>query len=288
MLLLTQRMADKRMKGPYTAFDFISADLIISKIENIYWNEVTNWTRPNPEPRYANGLVLVTGGCIDYVFGSERFTGRKGDVLLLPKGIPYSGTKQGTEPNSYYVLDFETRQPDDCLRFPLPFSFPAADFNLIEDLFRHVLQLWSSKNTATQLKCRSGIYALLTAILEDYALTGATKSKLSDFAQITNFIGRHFTDPKLNVRQICATFFISESQLRRIFRKALAQSPLDYIQSLRLDLAKSILSGESGNASIEETACACGFSSLAYFSRLFKKMTGVPPSRFLVERLPKL
>src|SRR5690554_7669673 len=83
------------MEKHYSAFDFISSDLIISDIKNIYWNEVYNWYRPVPEPRYANGLVLVTGGRIDYVFGGEEVSGGKGDVLLFPKDIPYSGRKRG-------------------------------------------------------------------------------------------------------------------------------------------------------------------------------------------------
>ena len=102
------RKGECHLATQYTAFDFISSDLVITSIKNIYWSEVYNWSRPNPLPRYANGLVLVTGGRIDYVFGGEEITGQKGDVLLFPKDIPYSGKKYGEEPNSYYVIDFDT------------------------------------------------------------------------------------------------------------------------------------------------------------------------------------
>lgn len=268
------------LKGPYTAYDFISTDLIITGIENIYWNEITNWTRPNPEPRYANGLVLVTSGRIEYCFGGECFTGQKGDVLLLPQGIPYSGTKVGDEPNSYYVLDYATQRADDCVRFPLPFSFPAYDYLAIEDGFRSILRQWNSKSAASRLKCRSAIYGLLALLIQDYAQGSSGRDGLDLIPKIAHYIGSHFTDPQLNVKQICEIFYISESQLRRIFHKSLAQPPLAYIQSLRLELARSILSGESGNALIEETACSCGFSSVSYFSRLFKKRFAVSPSRY--------
>jgi AraC-like DNA-binding protein len=49
---------------------------------------------------------------------------------------------------------------------------------------------------------------------------------------------------------------------------------------MRLDLARSMLSGESGSVPMDEVAYSCGFSSLPYFSRLFKKYTGVPPSQY--------
>jgi AraC-like DNA-binding protein len=275
------------VKGQYTAYDFISTDLIITNIENVYWNEITNWTRPNPEPRYANGLVLVTSGRIDYVFGNECITGQKGDVLLLPKNIPYSGMKFGDDPNSYYVLDFSTQNDEDCVLFPLPLSFPANDYQMIEDRFRSILRQWSSKSTASRLKCRSEIYNLLTILLYDYSNGGSDWNGLDLIFKITNYIGIHFTDPQLNVKKICEYFYISESQLRRIFRESLAQPPLAYIQSLRLEMARSILSSESGNALIEETACSCGFSSLSYFSRLFKERFAVPPSKY-VKRVHKI
>lgn len=268
------------LKSLFTAYDFISTDLIITNIENVYWNEITNWTRPNPEPRYTNGLVLVTSGRIDYVFGGECFTGQKGDVLLLPKNIPYSGVKIGNEPNSYYVLDFSVQNDDDWVNFPLPLSFPANDYQAIEEGFRGILRQWSSKSFASHLKCRSAIYGLLAILIHDYAQCSAKRDGLDVFSKIANYIGSHFTDPQLNVKRICEYFYISESQLRRIFHKSLAQPPLAYIQSLRLEMARSILSSESGNALVEETACSCGFSSVSYFSRLFKKRFDVPPSRY--------
>jgi len=268
------------METSYSIFDFISSDLVITSIKNIYWSEVHNWSRPNPLPRYANGLVLVTGGRIDYVFGGERITGQKGDVLLFPKGIPYSGKKFGDVPNSYYVIDFDTETGDECVRFPLPLSFHASNYQMVEAAFSGVLRQWRSKDTASRLKCRAKIYSLLALLIEDYSKGSVYRKNMEILTDILEYISRNFTNPRLNVKKICETFYVSESQLRRMFNKSLNKAPLAYIQSMRLDLAKSMLSGESGSVPIEEVAYSCGFSSLPYFSRLFKKHVGVSPSQY--------
>jgi AraC-like DNA-binding protein len=246
----------------------------------VYWNEIANWRRPTPIPRKANGLVLVTGGRIDYVFGGVSITGEKGDVLLFPKGIPYSGTKYGDIPNSFYVMDFHTLRDDDCVHFPLPLTFRALEHSRIEDAFRRVLSKWSSKDVASRLKCQAEAYTLLSIVIEDYSKAGSDRTSLELFSKLSDYISRNYIDPQLTVKKICKVFYISESQLRRVFHTSVGQSPLAYIHSMRLNLAKSMLSGENGNIPIEAVAYSCGFTSLSYFSRFFKSYTGISPGEY--------
>ncbi|MGI6544804.1 MAG: helix-turn-helix domain-containing protein [Limnochordia bacterium] len=280
----TNKIGKRRVVFPladqYTAYDFISANLVITEIRSVYWNEMTIWKRPTPIPRKANGLVLVTSGRIDYVFGGVNVTGEKGDVLFFPKGIPYSGTKYGDVPNSFFVMDFQTLHDDDCVNFPLPLSFRAVKYSRIEDAFRRVLSKWSSQDIASRLKCQAEAYTLLSIVIEDYSKAGADRTSLELFSKISEYLGRNYTDPQLTVKKICKEFYISESQLRRIFHTSVGQSPLAYIHSMRLNLAKSMLSCENGDIPVEAVAYSCGFNSLSYFSRFFKMRTGCSPGEY--------
>lgn len=53
-------------------------------------------------------------------------------------------------------------------------------------------------------------------------------------------------------------------------------TPVEYIHKLRMDRARLYL--ESGAMTVGEIAAAVGIEDVAYFSRLFKKRMGVPPS----------
>ena len=60
-------------------------------------------------------------------------------------------------------------------------------------------------------------------------------------------------------------------------------SPLTYLMEKRIDCAKQLLlrrNNNDSNYSIKEIAEMCGFSDPLYFSRYFKKITGVPPKEY--------
>ncbi|MEK1886187.1 MAG: helix-turn-helix domain-containing protein [Phyllobacterium sp.] len=64
----------------------------------------------------------------------------------------------------------------------------------------------------------------------------------------------------------------------RRFRKATGYAPLEYIQWLRIEEAKQMLELESGP--IEEVAFEVGYSDLASFRRLFRRLAGLTPGEY--------
>lgn len=64
----------------------------------------------------------------------------------------------------------------------------------------------------------------------------------------------------------------------RQFKAMTGSTPHAYLLEIRLDAAKRLLVGTS--ASVESIAKRVGFDDLAYFSRFFKRRTGITPSGF--------
>ena len=71
---------------------------------------------------------------------------------------------------------------------------------------------------------------------------------------------------------------ISETHLRRIFKQDFNISPIKYINCLKLDKAKNML--QSSNYTINEIALSVGYDDPYYFSRVFKRETGLSPSEY--------
>jgi transcriptional regulator GlxA family with amidase domain len=69
---------------------------------------------------------------------------------------------------------------------------------------------------------------------------------------------------------------ISERHMERLFREQLSTSARSLYLHLRLERAERLLT--YGGMSVRDTGIACGFSSLAQFSRMFKSRFGRPPS----------
>ena len=64
----------------------------------------------------------------------------------------------------------------------------------------------------------------------------------------------------------------------RRFKQIVKMTPAQYIISLRLTNAKTLLGTKNYN--VTETAYAVGYDNPLYFCRLFKKHVGVTPSEY--------
>ncbi len=71
---------------------------------------------------------------------------------------------------------------------------------------------------------------------------------------------------------------MSKSSLLTVFRKATGQTPIDYLMRLRIQRAMEMLLNT--DRTITEIAFAAGFNDSNYFTRQFKKVTGLPPRQF--------
>jgi transcriptional regulator GlxA family with amidase domain len=81
----------------------------------------------------------------------------------------------------------------------------------------------------------------------------------------------------LPIAQIAARLELSPRQLERRFHTALGQRPADLYRALRLRYARWLL--DTTDRSITEIALDAGFSDCAHFSRQFKTLHGVAPTR---------
>jgi AraC-like DNA-binding protein len=82
----------------------------------------------------------------------------------------------------------------------------------------------------------------------------------------------------LSLDDMAGELDVSPEHLARTFRRLTGETVFGYLQSLRLDDAKTLLVGSE--LTIAEVAAATGFSSLALFSRTFQKRFGLSPRRY--------
>lgn len=92
-----------------------------------------------------------------------------------------------------------------------------------------------------------------------------------------NWMEENYTQA-INLTQLADKFNMSSRTFKRRFKAATGESPLNYLQALRIEEAKKYL--ETTTDSIEIIGNAIGYDDLAYFSRLFKRESGMSPSAY--------
>lgn len=96
-------------------------------------------------------------------------------------------------------------------------------------------------------------------------------------AMAKRYLDEHYNET-ISIHSVSAILGISESHLRRSFKKQYGKSPQEYLTNIRLEAAKKLLVNE--NYPVFSVAAACGFSDEYNFSRYFSKNVGVSPSEF--------
>jgi AraC family transcriptional regulator, carnitine catabolism transcriptional activator len=108
-------------------------------------------------------------------------------------------------------------------------------------------------------------------------MPGGSRYQIEDDRVVAavSLMERHIEDP-LSMDEMAARTRLSGRQLERLFWRELRASPLAFYRRVRLERAEQLLA--YSRLTIREVGLACGFSSLALFSRAFKAKYDRTPS----------
>ena len=96
-----------------------------------------------------------------------------------------------------------------------------------------------------------------------------------NFESLERYIGTHFAE-QITVDDLCRKFHYSRPTLFARFKKEHNMGIIAYVNHIRIEQSKELLMEHD----VTETAKRVGFEDANYFSRIFKKYTGVSPTLY--------
>lgn len=214
----------------------------------------------------------------------------KGKATLCVEGETYplaSGTLFFTFPyRPYQIVDDQN-----CTYLYISFEGPGAEalvrqFGITKERmvfkrFSHVMDFWmTSIRRANPNNILVLTESVLLHTLSYIEQSGKERTYHTNpqMDAIVQYIHNNYADPELSIAKLADIFGFSRKYLSAVFSQNMEANFTDYLAKVRIENAVKML--EKEKLSVAELAGRCGFSDPFYFSKVFKRITGVSPSKY--------
>jgi AraC-like DNA-binding protein len=215
-------------------------------------------------------VVLYTHGCGIATVGQERISFRPGTIICMPPFLP----QVEVAPQGFRNIFLTLREfPRAATRAWVYQDSDAAEFL---STAQRLLREFTLRQRNWEEICEHLVEILLCLLNRWEAVSSPPPLAVERLASL--LLGtRYQTEPDLGSAMQGLGY--SADHLRKLFQRYYDCSPLEYVTKLRIQEAKTLLL--SGRLTSKEIAYQLGFNDPLYFSRKFKKVTGMSPSVFL-------
>lgn len=257
-------------------------------LQNISENEVYP---PQVHPtRYLfspqNGRVLHEYQLLYITKGQGRFISRSTNMLKVKEGdmfLLFPGEWHNYRPDeetgwNEYWIGFNGRIMDEWIRNGFfQKDNPVLNIGLNEEiiaLYKRAIMIADAQEANYQQALAGIVCNLLSMAIY---LSRNRDFKRSDISSIINSAKITVQENINTIRpeDLAEATCMSYSRFRKIFKEYTGFSPLQYIQEVRVTMAKEMLTNTS--KSIKEIAFELGYENKDYFFTVFKKLSGMTP-----------
>lgn len=249
-------------------------------------------------------FVCVDKGIIDVIAGDKQIPLKRGNIIFHKPGEFHNIITNGTIAPNLVVVSFECSSP--CMK-----SFEGQVLTVQETESALLAQIIMEARNAFRgrldhpyqeelvrqpLSCPFGAEQLIGNYLEELIIRlyrryfwrpssipasrqMGSRTHGDTYNRIVRYMEEHM-DKHLTIDKICRDNLVGRSQLQKIFRDAHGCGVIDYFSSMKINAAKQLIRNNQLN--FTEIADRLGYNSIHYFSRQFKKITGMTPSEYAV------
>lgn len=135
-------------------------------------------------------------------------------------------------------------------------------------------------DTEDKEKLYSQMY-LLTGQLPDILMKFRENQYGDVIGMVTAYIDLHYRE-RLTLDYAASLAGLNSSYFSRLFKKHAGMGFVEYLTNCRIEASKQLLL--NGNGKLADISQQVGFDDVSYFSKVFKKKTGISPSDYREKR----
>ena len=164
----------------------------------------------------------------------------------------------------------------------MDYNFHFTNDLAVHQIIHRLLFLFTENHPSKELFADFMLKELIIRILQTenkkiYTEQTRTLASSNRLAFIIEYI-RNNLQENLTIEDLSNQVYMSESNFHRVFKNELGISPIDFINDERIKLATSLL--HDPKQKIKDIYTRCGFNSVSYFIRQFKKKKQLSPKEY--------
>lgn len=229
-------------------------------------------------------IHYIMSGCGSFTSGAKTYHLGQGDGFLVVPSQIISYSADRNNPWEYCWVGFNgadakrlmeqtgllEREP--VFHYDRDSSFQDLLLDICND---------SGSSPSEEARMESGLLRFLAALMEQFGKSAEPHRNGFEYVQkAIKFISYNYSSD-ISVRNVAESAGISRSHLYRLFMQHISIPPNEYLMRYRISKAVTLL--ENGGLTVGEAAYSTGFSDQLYFSRVFKKYMGIPPSKYIAK-----
>ncbi|MDE7234889.1 MAG: AraC family transcriptional regulator [Ruminiclostridium sp.] len=234
-------------------------------------------------------LVIVRNGTAEHLVGEEMRLIKTGDVFSVGKGISHGyQNARGLKicnimfrPEYFFDEKCDLGEIRGFRRLFSDESFGSMtlgrkELSSAERLIDRAIEEYGTENP--------GRKALLTAYFTELAVFLSRTAELPvrhkeilGVEEAAAYIEAHYSE-NVSIAQVAGLSNYSQRHFIRLFSAAYGKTPQQYLIDTRIRHSCALL--KRTNLSVTEIAIRCGFSDANYFSRIFRRVTGLTPNSY--------
>ncbi len=216
---------------------------------------------------YMDLTFLISGEMV-YHYNDEEVHLHAGDAILFPPG---SIRQRQATPTPVRYASINVRLPEGFvspIAGHLPGSMTASVLMLLE-------LMADTRHTPGELSDRQCLS--LFSYLYCQLIADSLEQQNPYIKSIRCYISEHIAE-KLTLGDIAAAVHLTPEYCCALFKKSTGKTVFTYILDQRIETAKRLIT--LGEMSLKTIAGEMGFADYNYFSRTFKRITGLTPSEY--------
>lgn len=234
-------------------------------------------------------VYYLVEGNIEYHIENHLYFPKAGDIMIMRPGELHTSQVEVEHGGAYerFNIRFSPELLKESLnsRLLLPFlNRPAGVFNLysskeipsdyIHSCFRRMFTQQSDNNGVRTI---SYLIPVLQEIYDVWITREKSeqKSHTSLPSAIISYINQHLSTLR-SPQELSEVFYLSQSQIHRVFHEYTGTSVWSYVRTKRLITARELMQNGETPA---KAAIACGFADYSTFYRAYKRQFGCSPQK---------